>query len=255
MIKCRFHADGIDVAILADGGSVVCHFARRSDAAIAERILAIRGYEFGIRRDRHRFAEADVEQQTWIDKRKTACTHLRFHVEGLACLKTRTASGEVDTSRSTKLARRLPDVGLLTVVELDLFDVFERIFAEVDLSVLGIAKLYTIVIHTHMVGTHGADIHGLYAPYSTIIFDLHAREIANGIGYAEGIHLLELHTRKCLRDNDILLFNAGGNSVLLQLQMTINGVKIQRISGVSLRECHYTHECEKYYGYYSTHVV
>ena len=174
MIECRFHADGIDVAILADGGSVVCHFARRSDAAVAEGILTVGGYEFGIRRDGHRFAEADIEQQTRIDKRKTACTHLRFHVEGLTCLETRTASGEVDTSRNTKLARRLPYIGLLAVVELDFFDVFERIFAEVDLSVLCIAELYAIVIHAHMVGTHGADIHGLDTANATIIFDLHA---------------------------------------------------------------------------------
>ena len=42
VIDSRFHADGIDVAVLADGGGIVCYFARRCHTTVTERVLAIR---------------------------------------------------------------------------------------------------------------------------------------------------------------------------------------------------------------------
>ena len=66
-----------------------------------------------------------------------------------------------------------------------------------------------------MVRAHRADIDSLQSTYTAVIFDLHPREIANSIRHAQSIHLFELCPSKCLRNNDILFFNAGGDSVLL----------------------------------------
>ena len=154
MIKSRFHANGIDVTILTDSSRVISHFARRRYTAITERILAIRGHQLRVGSNRHRFTQANIKQQTRIDECETACPHLRFDIIRLAFFKSWTARSKIDTTRSTKLASGLPNVGFLTIVELDLFDVFEGVFSQINLSVLCIAELYTIVENAHVIGAH-----------------------------------------------------------------------------------------------------
>ena len=61
VIECRFHADGIDVAVLADGCGVVCQLARRRYAAVAERILAARRHQLSIRGEGYCFAQFNVQ--------------------------------------------------------------------------------------------------------------------------------------------------------------------------------------------------
>ena len=71
-----------------------------------------------------------------------------------------------------------------------------------------------------MVGTHGADIDGFETTYPTIILDLYTRKIPDGICHTKGIHLFKLYTCKCLRDNYILLLDAGGYGVLIEIDVT-----------------------------------
>ena len=215
MIERCLYTDGIDVAVLTNRGGVVCQFTRRCNATVTEWIFTTGRYQFGISSKGHRFTELDIQQKTRIDQVETTCTHLAFHIKGLAILEARTTRSKVNATRSTKLASRLPDIGLLSVVKLNLLDVFKGVFSQVYLSVLCVSKLHAVVIYTHVIGTHRTDIDGFQSTNSTIIFDLYTREITNGISYAEGIHLLELQTTKCLRDNNILLFDSGGDGVLI----------------------------------------
>ena len=57
-----------------------------------------------------------------------------------------------------------------------------------------------------MIAAHGTDVDGLHAAHAAIVFELHAGEIAHGVGHAvvaQGLHLLarerlSLYHRLCL---------------------------------------------------------
>ena len=154
MIKSCFHANGIDVTILTDSSRVICHFARRCHTAITERILAIRGHQLRVGSNRHRFTQANIKQQTRIDECETACPHLRFDIKRLAFFKSWTTRSKIDTTRSTKLAGRLPDIRFLTIIELNLLDILQRVFTQVYLAILRITQLHTIIENAHVIGAH-----------------------------------------------------------------------------------------------------
>ena len=92
----------------------------------------------------------------------------------LGGLEIRFAGSEIDIARRTELPCRLEDIGFLAVEELYLLHVVERETPQVHLPVLGVAELDTVVIDCGMLASHGADINGLDAPHSAVVFELHA---------------------------------------------------------------------------------
>ena len=95
------------------------------------------------------------------------------------------ARGQIDVACRTKLACRLKDIGFLTIIQVDLLHVIQRVLTQVDLSVLGISQLHAIIVDRCVLATHRADIDRLDAAYAAVVFELHAREIAERIGYIE----------------------------------------------------------------------
>ena len=85
----------------------------------------------------------------------------------------------------------MEDSTALTIIERDFLHVVERELSEVDLPILRITEFDAVIENTEMVGSHTADINGLDTSHSAIVFQLQAREIAQGICYRQGIQLLE----------------------------------------------------------------
>ena len=103
-----------------------------------------------------------------------------------AHLKARHAGAHIDRRGRSEIAGSLEDGTLLTVVEGHLFDIVERELPQVYLTILGIAQHDTVIAHCQMVGTHGAHIDRLHTAHAAIVFELHTREIAHGIGHRQG---------------------------------------------------------------------
>ena len=126
VIQTALHAHGIDVSVLADGRRVIGYFARRQYAAIAEGVLAIRIDIFRIEIERKGLREFEIEAYIRVGERKRTTPHLRAYVHAFLIFKIRPAGGQIDISRRTKLSRRLEDIGLLALIELDLLHIIER---------------------------------------------------------------------------------------------------------------------------------
>ena len=118
--------------------------------------------------------------------------------------------GDVDRSGGSEILGRLENIALLTVVERDLLHVVQREAPQIDLSVLGVAQLDAVVEHGHVVSAHRADVDGLQAAHAAIVLELHAREIADGIGHREAVQPLQVDILEDLRRDDLAVFGDDG---------------------------------------------
>ena len=87
---------------------------------------------------------------------------------------------------------------LLTVIEGNLLYVVKGKLSQVCLSVLRIAQLYAVVIHSQMLASHRADVYRLQTAYAAVVLHLQTGEIAQGIGNTQGIEVLQLLAAKIL---------------------------------------------------------
>ena len=81
---------------------------------------------------------------------------------------------DIHRASIAKLAGRLEDGTLLTIVEGDFLHIIERELPQVYLPILRIAQLYAIIEDTQMVGAHAADIDRLDATHASIVLELQA---------------------------------------------------------------------------------
>ena len=198
-LQAALEAYGVDVAVLSDGCGVVCYLARGGDTSVAELIFPAGVYPLGVEGGAEVFAYLVLEQDRWIDSSERAGLYPGFEMGGFAFGKFRTACRQVNRPGRAELARRLEDVASLSVVERYLLDILQRKFAEVYLSVLGIAELYAVVIYPHVVAAHAAYVYGLDTAHAAVIFQLHAREVSQGIGYREAVEAFEFLAGEFLR--------------------------------------------------------
>lgn len=97
---------------------------------------------------------------------------------------------DIDGASITKVARWLEDGTTLTVVERNFLHIVERELPQVYLPVLCIAQFDAVIEDTQVIGTHTANVDSLDATHASIILELQAREITQGIGHRQGIQLL-----------------------------------------------------------------
>ena len=97
----------------------------------------------------------------------------------------------IDGSCVPKVGGWLEDGTLLSVIERDFLHVVERELPEVYLSVLCITQCYSVVTDAKVMSTHRTDVDGLDTPYATIVLQLDAREVAQGIGHRVRVEFLQ----------------------------------------------------------------
>ena len=144
----------------------------------------------------------------------------------LTLLEIRFARGEIDIPSRTKLPCRLEDVRLLPVEELYLLHVIQGEAPQVHLSVLGVAELHPVVIDRRVLRAHRAYVDGLDAPHSSIVLELHAGEIAQGIRHRECVKALQFSPFERLRNDDILVKRTRRHLHLLYLEAVIQGIRL-----------------------------
>lgn len=120
--------------------------------------------------------------------------------------------GDVDRAGGSEILRRLEDVAFLTVVERDLLHVVQREAAQVDLAVLGVAQLDAVVEYGHVVGAHRTDVDGLQTAHAAVILELHACEVADGVGHREAVQALQVDLLEHLRGDDLAVFGDDGRA-------------------------------------------
>ncbi len=86
----------------------------------------------------------------------------------------------------------------MPVVERYLLDVFQRELAQIDLSILRVAQLDAVVEHAHVVRAHASHVYRFESSHTAVIFELHAREIADRVGHRKGTQVFELFTGQFL---------------------------------------------------------
>ena len=102
-----------------------------------------------------------------------------------------------------EVACRLQYLAFLSVVQRQRLHIIQRELPEIYLPVLGIAQGYAIVHYAGMIGAHRADVDGLYAANASVILDLYAREIAQGVCHAIAGQTAQLLAGKCLHRNNL----------------------------------------------------
>ena len=135
----------------------------------------------------------------------------------LVVLKPWTAGAYVDGSCVGKLAGRLEDGTLLTVVEQQLLDVVQRELSQIHLSVLGIAQLYAVVEDAQVAGAHAAHIDGLDASHASVVLQLHACKVAQRVGYGVGAEPFQLFPLHDVAGNDLAVGRLGPHDDLAHL--------------------------------------
>ena len=88
-------------------------------------------------------------------------------------------------------------------VEVDGLEIVEREFSEVNLAVLGVAELDSVVEDAGVVCAHRADVDGLDAADTSVVFYLHSAEVAQGVGHVVAAHGFETLPSESLARNDL----------------------------------------------------
>ena len=198
-LQTALKAHGVDVAVLPGSRGVVGHLARGGNPLVAEFVLTARVGPLAVEGHAHALAELVFEEHRGVDQVERPRFERGLQVRLLARLELGPTGGEVDGTGRTELAGRLEYLTLLPVVERNLLDILEREFSQIHLAVLGIAQLDAVVIYTHVVGTHAADVDGLQTAHTAVILNLYTRKVAYGIGHRKAVEGLQLLAGEFLR--------------------------------------------------------
>ena len=216
-----FDASGIDIAVLTHGGGIIGQFAGRIHTAVSEFVLAARIYKLGAERCVDTVGQAQFHKRRRVEKVERTGAQRGPRMVDLTLLKVRGACTDIDGTGRTEILGRLQNLTFLAVIERDGLDVVERELAEVNLSVLGVSKFYPVVDHSCVVRSHRTDIDRLDSAHTSVVLHLHARKIAQCIGYAVAVKALKLFAVKFLRRNHLYLRSLGCDHHLAQHMVTL----------------------------------
>ena len=201
----RLGPHGLYVAVLAHGGGVPGHRAVGHDLAVAELVTAGGVGVFHVGGQADVVAYLVLPQHRGVGQAERAGAHGGLQVVALAALEPGTARAQVDGAGGAVVARGLEYLALLAVVQGDFLHVVHGELAEVYLPVLRVAQLDAVVEHAHVVGAHAADVHRLQPRHAAVVLDLHAAEVADGIGHRVGAEGFELLALQLLRGDDLMV--------------------------------------------------
>ena len=193
-----FQAESIHIAVAADGGRVVAVVH-----TIGELVASGRIQIFPAQRGTDPFAQLPVPYQSGIGRAEGAGLEGGFELLLLAVGKPGDTGLQVDAARRPEILGGLKDGALLAVVQGHCLHIVQREPAQVHRAVLRIAQLDAVIEHAHMVGAHAADIDGLQSAHTAIVLDLHAGEVADGIGHAVRAQPLQLRPGELLHRDDL----------------------------------------------------
>ena len=190
---------------------------RRGVVAVGDAVgeaVTPRGVEvFAAERRAQPVGELAVPHEGGIDGAEGAALERRLQVLPLALAEEGRPRLQVDAPGGAEVLGGLEDGALLSVVERHRLHVVEREASQVHHAVLRVAQLDAVVEHAHMVRPHAADVHGLESAHPSVVLDLHAGEVADGIGDTVRPQALQsvagqplcrddlLHRRLCLDDH------------------------------------------------------
>ena len=204
-VQSRFETDRVDVAILPHSRGVIGKLAGWRDTPVPELVLTRCIEPLAVETETDCVAEFIIKRNCGIEQIKRTCTQAHFKTRFLPFGKLREAGGQIYRPGGSKLACRLEYLTFLTVIQAHSLYIVKRVFSEVHLAVLGIAELYSIVVHSHVIGAHGAYIHRLDSAHTSVVLELHARKVTQCIGNAVRPESIKLLAFKCLGRNHILV--------------------------------------------------
>ena len=152
-----------------------------------------------------------------LSEAKRAGAHGDVEIVALIALESRASGAQVHGTGGAKVACGLENLALLSVINRYFAYVVEREAPQVDLTILGIAKLNAVVEHAQVIGTHRADVDGLDAAHAAIVLDLHAGKVADGVGHAVTVESLKLLAVKGLCRNDLAVVLLGKHGDIAQV--------------------------------------
>ena len=91
-----------------------------------------------------------------------------------------------------------------------------------------------------MLTTHRADVDCLDTSYSTVVLELYAGEIAQGIRHGKGVETLQFFAFEGLRNDDILGQGTRSHLDFLNMEVVIQTIRL------ALREDRQGTKCKKY---------
>ena len=211
-VEPGLHAGGVYVAVLPVGCRVVGDLAQRVAAAVAEFVPAGGVGPLAAERRADGVGDLVLVAHRGVDEPERAGLHRGLEIGPLALLEAGAPRGYVDRSGGSEILGRLENVAFLTVVERYFLHVVQREASQIDLSVLGVAQLDAVVEHGHVVGAHRADVDGFQTAHAAVVFELHAREIADGVGHRKTVQPLQVDVFEDLRRDDLAVFGDDGSA-------------------------------------------
>ena len=185
-----FHTQGIQVTVLPHRRRIISLLHAVSKLVFSRRVKIL-----GTERTADSLSELLFPQYGWIYHTKRARLERSPYVILLSFLELRRPCLQIDGARRAEILCRLENGTLLSVVQRDRLHVVERESSQIDRTVLCVSQLDAVVEHTYMVGSHTPDIHRFQSPYSSVVLDLYAGKIAQGISHVVRAELMELLAR------------------------------------------------------------
>ena len=205
-LNISLHTLGLYVAVVARGRRIPHHLPFLVHTLVAEVVFARCIGEFGTQAARHLLRPLMLPKSGDILQAEAAATGCESEIVILALHEERTATAQVERAAGAEVLGRLKHAALLAVVEGNLLQIVHRVFTQINDAVLSIAQLDAVVEDAQVVAAHGTDVDGLHTTHTAVVLELHAGEIAHGVGHAvmaQRLHLLArerltLYHRLCL---------------------------------------------------------
>ena len=154
--------------------------------------------------------------------------------------KFRATCRQIDRARRTEFPSRLEYLAFLTVIQRYFLYIFKRKLAQIHLSVLSISQLNSIIINTHVVCTHAANVDSFQSSHATVVLNLQTGKITYGIGDRKTIQRFQFLSGELLRRNHFVI-PVGGNHYLSQCLYRVKRRRIGiRLSHTAKQRHHHT---------------
>ena len=144
---------------------------------VTELIFSRRVHILRTKSPAHVFPQPMFKQHRWIRHPERSRFKSNLRVIFLPVCKSRCTACHVNRPSRAKIFGRLEYGTPLPVIQRNRLHVIQRKTSQIHGPVLCVSQLDTIIKHPHVFGPHRPDIHGLQAPDSPVILDLHPRKI------------------------------------------------------------------------------
>ena len=187
------------VAVLPHGRRVVS-----VGLDVGEPVSARRIEEFRVQGVGDPLTEPLLVEYGRIHRAEGAAFERQFEVAAPALPEFGNPRPQVDRAGRGVIPGRLHAGTLLAVVERYGSHIVERVFPQVDLSVLGVAQLDAVVEDPDVLRAHAADVDGLQPADPPVVLDLDPGEVADGIRHGVRIEPLQPLSAQHLGRDDLL---------------------------------------------------